>query len=64
MERAARSIDGDALQYTNGELRLDLDAGSTLPTTPRTKRARIVKSSQQMRWGKPPPDWSTLSETV
>lgn len=28
MERAARLIDGDALQYTNGELRLDLDAGS------------------------------------
>jgi len=28
MERAARLIDSDALQYTNGELRLDLDAGS------------------------------------
>ncbi|WP_229380519.1 hypothetical protein [Haloarcula marismortui] len=28
MERAARLIDGDALQYTNGKLRLDLDAGS------------------------------------
>ena len=30
MERAARLIDGKALQYRNGELRLDLDAG-TLP---------------------------------
>jgi septal ring factor EnvC (AmiA/AmiB activator) len=28
MERAARLIDGSALQYENGELRLDLDAGS------------------------------------
>lgn len=28
MERAARLIDGSALQYTNGELRLDLDAGN------------------------------------
>ncbi|MGB9952154.1 hypothetical protein ACOZ4F_07095 [Haloarcula marismortui] len=28
MERAARLIDGGALHYTNGELRLDLDAGS------------------------------------
>lgn len=28
MERAARLIDSDALQYTNGKLRLDLDAGS------------------------------------
>ncbi|WP_228841775.1 hypothetical protein [Haloarcula sp. CBA1127] len=28
MERAARLIDSDALQYTNGELRLDLDSGS------------------------------------
>ncbi|WP_233563267.1 hypothetical protein [Haloarcula sp. Atlit-7R] len=28
MERAARLIDGGALQYSNGELRLDLDAGS------------------------------------
>ncbi|MDQ2073524.1 hypothetical protein RBH20_13375 [Haloarcula sp. H-GB4] len=28
MERAARLIDSDALRYTNGELRLDLDAGS------------------------------------
>ncbi|WP_229727296.1 hypothetical protein [Haloarcula argentinensis] len=27
MERAARLIDSDALQYTNGELRLDLGAG-------------------------------------
>lgn len=30
MERAARLIDGKALKYENGELRLDLDAG-TLP---------------------------------
>jgi septal ring factor EnvC (AmiA/AmiB activator) len=28
MERAARLIDSSALQYENGELRLDLDAGS------------------------------------
>ncbi|WP_318249584.1 hypothetical protein [Haloarcula argentinensis] len=28
MERAARLINGSALQYENGELRLDLDAGS------------------------------------
>ncbi|MBX0322919.1 hypothetical protein EGH21_07750 [Halomicroarcula sp. F13] len=28
MERAARLINGRALQYENGELRLDLDAGS------------------------------------
>jgi septal ring factor EnvC (AmiA/AmiB activator) len=28
MERAARLIDGSALRYENGELRLDLDAGS------------------------------------